>query len=252
MLCTNESAVIAHAEIAGRLRQELTRQGCHLLSEAERDRLEAKLFPGRPLQSSSCSAARLSTIAQSCGLSVPQKTRVLVAPLQRIGDDYPLSGEKLCPVLGFYEVPSAEAGLVAARAMVRRTGAGHSAAVHARDPQVILGFGARLEVLRMVVNAPCSTGAAGFETNLAPTMTVGTGFFGRSSVAENVGPQHLIQWTRVAFNKDEAVDLGRLRGPVAERPDRRRRPARPARRIRSRATICGTRSARSSSRSCAT
>ena len=59
-----------------------------------------------------------------------------------------------------------------------------------------------MNVLRVAVNAGCSTGAAGFDTFLAPTMTIGTGYFGRSSVGENIGPQHLVQWTKVAYAKD--------------------------------------------------
>ncbi|HEV7576931.1 MAG TPA: hypothetical protein VGO85_12875, partial [Caldimonas sp.] len=69
-----------------------------------------------------------------------------------------------------------------------------------------LDFGACVEAYRVVVNAPCSQGAAGFATNLAPTFTIGTGFFGRSSVGENVGPQHLVHWTRIALHK-EATEL---------------------------------------------
>jgi len=72
---------------------------------------------------------------------------------------------------------------------------------------MILRFAAELSVLRTPVNAPCSTGASGFATNLAPTMTVGTGFFGRSSVGDNVGPQHLVQWSKVAYCKDVSVDI---------------------------------------------
>ena len=211
VLCTNESAVIAHADISAELKRQLKKNGCHLCTEAERDRVEAALFPdgrfnvemlGRPA----------AWIARQCGVSVPKETRVLVVPLARIGDDYPLSREKLCPVLGYYEVPGVDAGLIACRAMVRRHGAGHSAVIHGHDPRVILRFGAELNVLRIPVNAPCSVGAAGFETNLAPSMTIGTGFFGRSSIGENVGPQHLVQWVRVAFHKDEEVDLGRFEG----------------------------------------
>jgi hypothetical protein len=104
-------------------------------------------------------------------------------------------------VLGFYVAPSRDAAFAACRAMTRRHGAGHSAAIHATAPEIILRFGAEMNVLRIAVNAGCSAGAAGFDTFLAPTMTVGTGYFGRSSVSENVGPQHLVQWTKVAYEK---------------------------------------------------
>ncbi len=200
ILCTNESAIVAHAAIAGRLREELKRNGCHLLSADERDRLAEHLFPAGKFNVSLVGKSA-EKIAESAGIRVPRGTRILLAPLERIGDDYPLSREKLCPVLGFFEVATREAALTACRAMVRNRGAGHSAAIHATDPQMILRFAAEMDVLRVVINVGCSTGAAGFDTFLAPTMTIGTGFFGRSSVGENVGPQHLVQWTRIAYDK---------------------------------------------------
>jgi acetaldehyde dehydrogenase/alcohol dehydrogenase len=39
-------------------------------------------------------------------------------------------------------------------------------------------------------------------------MTIGTGFFGRSSMAENLQPKHLVQWTRLAYNSDPAETFG--------------------------------------------
>jgi acyl-CoA reductase-like NAD-dependent aldehyde dehydrogenase len=198
ILCTNESAVIAHAAIAERLVAELKRQHCHMLSVEESARLQEHLFPAGKFNVSLLGKPA-EAIAESAQIRVPRGTRVLLVPLERIGDDYPLSREKLCPVLGFYSVATREAALTACRAMVRNRGAGHSAAIHAGDPAVILRFSAEMDVLRVAVNAGCSTGAAGFDTFLAPTMTVGTGFFGRSSVGENIGPQHLVQWTRIAY-----------------------------------------------------
>ncbi|MHB1930941.1 MAG: hypothetical protein ACYCUG_16240 [Acidimicrobiales bacterium] len=65
-------------------------------------------------------------------------------------------------------------------------------------------FGAELPVLRISVNAGASLGGAGIETNLPPSMTVGTGYAGGSSVGENLQPAHLVQWTRCAFNADPA------------------------------------------------
>jgi hypothetical protein len=104
-------------------------------------------------------------------------------------------------------------------------GGGHSAAVHCREPRTAVDFSAAVEVYRVVVNAPCSQGAAGMGTNLAPTYTIGTGFFGRSALGENLGPQHLVHWTRVAWPSDAAVtiDAGALStlthpGPLPEAP----------------------------------
>jgi acetaldehyde dehydrogenase / alcohol dehydrogenase len=224
ILCTNESAVIAHAAIAGRLAEELKRQHCHMLSDEERDRLEEHLFPGQKFNTSLLGRSA-ERIAESASVRVPRGTRVLLVRLERIGDDYPLSREKLCPVLGFYEAATREAALTACRAMVRRQGTGHSAAIYASDPALLLRFAAEMNVLRIAVNVGCSTGAAGFGTFLEPTMTIGTGYFGRSSVAENVGPRHLVQWTRLAYATDADFPAPAFAGlDLPEPPTRPRLP----------------------------
>jgi acetaldehyde dehydrogenase / alcohol dehydrogenase len=215
--------VDSSADVARAAKHIADSQGCHLLSDEERDILSAHLFPMGKLNVPLIGKSA-EHIAKSAGIRVPRNIRVLLAPLERIGDDYLLSREKLCPVLGYYEVPSREAAITAARAMVRRQGQGHSAAIHAEDPNIILRYGAELNVLRIAVNVGNSTGAAGFDTFLAPSMTVGTGFFGRSSVAENVGPQHLVQWVKIAYNKSDAVKFGDFSKLALPRPATRPRP----------------------------
>ena len=95
---------------------------------------------------------------------------------------------------------------------MRVSGSGHSAAIHSRAPQTIMAFAANLQALRVAVNSPCSTGAAGFDTHLAPSMTIGTGYVGRSSVGDNIGPQHLVNWVRIAYDKDAAERMGDFEG----------------------------------------
>ncbi|MNH40639.1 Aldehyde-alcohol dehydrogenase [compost metagenome] len=58
-------------------------------------------------------------------------------------------------------------------------------------------------------------GVIGAGTGLAPTFTIGTGFAGRSSIAENVGPEHLINWKKIAF-PTETTAL-RREAPSAQR-----------------------------------
>jgi hypothetical protein len=96
--------------------------------------------------------------------------------------------------------------------MVRIGGTGHSAAIHSSDPAVIMRFAERVPVLRVAVNAGNSTGSAGLDTNLAPSMTLGTGFAGGSSIGENLEPQHLVNWVRVAYNAANDVPFGDFTG----------------------------------------
>ncbi len=143
---------------------------------------------------------------------MPGTTRVLLAPFRLVVPEEPLAHEKLCPVLGVVTVPGDEPGIDSARAVLRIGGQGHSAAIHSTNPATIMAYGAALDVLRVAVNAGSSLGSSGLDTGLAPTMTIGTGFFGRSSLGENLQPKHLVQWTRLAYHSDPATAFGDFAG----------------------------------------
>jgi acetaldehyde dehydrogenase/alcohol dehydrogenase len=211
ILCTSESVLIVQEQAAATLLRHLKQAGAYLLEPGERDKISTLLFPGGRFDIRFV-GKDASWIAAEAGLRVPNRTRVLLAPFDLVVPEEPLAHEKLCPVLGLVRVPSARRGIDAARAVLRLSGRGHSAAIHSTDPQVIMEYGAAVEVLRIAVNVGNSLGSAGLETNLAPTMTVGTGFFGRSSVAENLHPSHLVQWTRLAYNRDPAEPFGDFAG----------------------------------------
>jgi len=213
VLCTNESVLIVTEQAATALLRHLKQAGAYLLAPDERDRVAAMLFPGGRFDIRFV-GKDASWIAAEAGLRVPNRTRVLLAPFDLVVPEEPLAHEKLCPVLGLVRVPTARRGIDAARAVLRLSGRGHSAAIHSTDPQVIMEYGAAVEVLRVAVNVGNSLGSAGLETNLAPTMTIGTGFFGRSSVGENLHPSHLVQWTRLAYNRDPAEAFGDFAGLV--------------------------------------
>jgi hypothetical protein len=77
-----------------------------------------------------------------------------------------------------------------------------------------MDFGASVDVLRVSVNVGNSLGSSGISTALAPSMTVGTGFFGRSSLTENLEPKHLVQWTRMAYPTEADEAFGSFSGLV--------------------------------------
>lgn len=211
ILCTNESTLIAEDAIATALLAEMERQGGFVLDAEATARIRETCYPEGRINTAL--AGRDATlIAQAAGITVPKGTRILVAPFELVVPEEPLAHEKLFPLLGMVRVPDAQRGIDAARALLRIGGAGHSAVVHSRNPATILAYGAAVRVLRISVNAPGSTGSAGLETNLAPTMTIGTGFFGRSSLTENLEPRNLMQWTQLAYPSDPSEPFGDFAG----------------------------------------
>ncbi len=224
LLCTNESVLIAEESIAASLCSAMTRHGAHILDADGARRLSAFMFADGHLNTDVV-GRDAAWIAGQAGIRVTPKTRVLVAPFEHVIAEEMLAHEKLSPVLGMTTVADTARGIRAARAVVRIGGAGHSAAIHSENPSVITDFAAQVPVLRVSVNVGNSTGSSGLETNLAPSMTIGTGFIGRSSIGENLQPQHLLNWARIAYNSDPAVVMPSFAGispwqaPVAPVPE---------------------------------
>jgi acyl-CoA reductase-like NAD-dependent aldehyde dehydrogenase len=211
ILCTNESAVIVVQSVADELARSMERHGAYFLSGEERDLIRERLFPGGRFDTSTVGVAA-SKLAADVGLRVGDRTRILVAPIEMVVNEEPLAHEKLTPVLGFVRVPNANQGMTAARELVRIGGMGHSAAIHTANAQQVVDYANLVEVNRVSVNVGNSTGSSGIDTHLAPTMTIGTGFFGRSSLSRNLEPTDLVQWTSAAYSTDDAVAMPEMRG----------------------------------------
>ncbi len=201
ILCTNESTVIAQEPIADRLLSELSGAGAAILDAESTDRIRAVCYPDGRIDVGLAGKDAVA-LAQAAEVRVPSGTRLLVAPFPMVVPEEPLAHEKLFPLLGMVRVPDAQRGIDAALALLRIGGSGHSAVIHSHTPATILAYGAAVSVLRVAVNAPGSTGSSGLDTHLPLTMTIGTGFFGRSSLTESLQPDHLVQWTRLAYASD--------------------------------------------------
>jgi len=130
---------------------------------------------------------------------VPAETRVLIARLDAVGRQVPLSTEKLCPVLAFYSVANLAAGIALCTQLLRFGGMGHTASIHTQDAAAAREFGAAVPAFRVCVNTASTHGSVGYSTNLFPAMTLGCGSQGGNITSDNIGPQHLINLRRVAW-----------------------------------------------------
>ncbi|WP_137744412.1 bifunctional acetaldehyde-CoA/alcohol dehydrogenase [Robertmurraya siralis] len=200
MICASEQAVILDQEIYDAAKEELRAHGCYFLNEAEKNKIEKLVIRephgtinpdivGRP-------AAK---IAKMAGVNVPLDTKILIAELEGVGPQYPLSREKLSPILACYKVQNLEEGLTRCEQMLEFGGLGHSAVLHSTNEEVMKKFGLRMKAGRIIVNAPSSQGAIGDIYNAyIPSLTLGCGTYGGNSVSTNVGTMHLINIKKVA------------------------------------------------------
>ncbi|SJN45150.1 Alcohol dehydrogenase; Acetaldehyde dehydrogenase [Marinilactibacillus psychrotolerans 42ea] len=193
MICASEQAVIIDKEIYTEVKDLLTKYDCHFLSTAEREKVENFMVSPEGNLNADIVGKPAYEIAKLAGVSVPKETKILIAELEGVGKDYPLSREKLSPVLAAYKVNSSEEGIKRAEEMLAYGGLGHSAVIHSTDETVIDAFDRRMKAGRLIVNAPSSQGAIGDIYNAyLPSLTLGCGSYGGNSVSSNLGTMHLI------------------------------------------------------------
>ena len=182
----------------------------HICSPEETEKLRKLLFTEHGFNVSMI-GKDASVIAREAGFNA-SGAKILVTPVDLVQPEEKLVREKLCPVLAFARVQTIDQAISAARSMMRKSGKGHSAAIHSKNEANIMAFASAVPALRVAVNAGCSLGASGYETNLGPSMTIGTGFAGGSSIGENLTPHHLLHFARIAYNKDASESFGNFAG----------------------------------------
>jgi acetaldehyde dehydrogenase (acetylating) len=199
VLCSSENSVVVDAPISEQVKREFQAHGGYFLSKAEIDKVSKVLVTPQRLPNPALVGRSAKAIADACGVTVPDDTRVLVAELDGVGRDYPLSIEKLCPLLSFYVVSDWREGCERCKQILRYGGMGHTMAIHSQNDQVILEFGLRKPAFRIVVNSPTTFGSIGLSTGLDPAMTLGCGGYGGNITSDNISPRHLLNIKRLAY-----------------------------------------------------
>lgn len=200
MICASEQAVIVDREISAEFENFMKENNCYFLSDEETEKLAKTVIDsGKCAVNPDIVGQSAYKIAKSAGLNVHPETKILIARQEGVGQQYPLSREKLSPVLAYYIVDSTEDGIKRAEQMVEFGGLGHSAVIHSNDEKIIEEFSKRIKAGRLIVNSPSTHGAIGdiYNTNI-PSLTLGCGSFGKNSVISNVSAIHLINKKRVA------------------------------------------------------
>src|SRR5262245_11568059 len=199
VLCSSENSVVVDEAIAEDVKREFQAQGGYFMNKSEMDAVAKMLVTPQRLPNPALVGKTALEIAAKCGVTAPGGTRVLLAPLEGVGRDYPLSIEKLCPVLSYYVVKDWREGCERCKQILRYGGMGHTMAIHSQNDQVILEFGLKKPAFRIVVNTPTTHGSVGLSTGLDPAMTLGCGGYGGNITSDNISPRHLLNIKRLAY-----------------------------------------------------
>jgi len=202
-VCASEQAIVVEVTIENRVRKEMERQHCYFLNEEEIAKIGQIAFnPETMTMTAAVVGQSVSTIARMAGISVPDGTRLLVARLNGIGKEYPLSHEVLAPILAFYVAENYNRAIYICIDLNYLGGIGHTAGIYANNEKRVHDFAQLMNAGRIMVNTPTSQGAVGgIFNNLAPSLTLGCGTGGKNITTENITARHLLNIQRVCRRK---------------------------------------------------
>ncbi|MFY9585575.1 MAG: aldehyde dehydrogenase family protein, partial [Candidatus Acidiferrales bacterium] len=199
-ICSSEQAIVAEEPVREQALEECRRQGAYFLSPEEIRKLNPLVIqPGTYTPNPKIVGRPATVIADMAGIQVPAATRVLIARLDEVGREHPLSGEKLSPILAFYSVANLAAAIELSTRLLEHGGMGHTIAIHSQNEAAVREFGQAVPAFRVCVNTSAVHGSIGYSTNLFPAMTLGCGALGGNITSDNIGPQHLMNIKRIAW-----------------------------------------------------
>jgi sulfoacetaldehyde dehydrogenase len=181
-----------------------------MCDDDQRERLRSLLFPeGHGSLNSDALATPPAELTEMAGIDEPGATEAdfLLVRGEGTGPEYPLSGEKITPVLNVFEVADIDAAVDLTREILDYEGAGHSASLHTTDEERAVAVGEQLDVARFLVNQIHSFSNGGrYDNGLGSTLSEGAGTWGGNQLDENVTYEQFYQTTTVTRPIQDATE----------------------------------------------
>ena len=224
-VCSSEQAIVAEYSLRDRIVGLLKQHKAYFCDDAQKEALGKLLITSNWTVNPQCVGQSPTRIAKMAGFEVPPDTSILCCEIEGVGKKYPLSAEKLSPVLSLIFVADFNAALDTSFALLKFGGAGHTAGIYAKNDTRIREFAMRMPAFRCLVNTPTPQGSTGITTNVFPSMTLGCGALAGNSTSDNVGPQHLINIKRLAYTVRTPEQAFEMPLDYAKAPDNGSFPA---------------------------
>ena len=197
--CSCDGNLIIDETLYDQMVEQLQKEGGYLCSEEEKAKLKAVLWDEENHRLLDTVARSAKVIAEKAGINIGAAKFIFVEQ-DKIGKEYPFSGEKLSPVLAVFKY---QKGFENALKMVEQIfevgGKGHSCGIASYNDDNINRLALMAPVSRIMVRQPNVHGNAGSFTNGMPmTASLGCGTWGGNIISENVTTKHFMNTTWVS------------------------------------------------------
>ena len=209
MICASEQSVIVLDPIYDKVRAEFAARGCYLLNKRETEQVRKTIIVNGALNAAIVGQSAFK-IASLAGVSVPEKTKILIGEVESVDISEEFAHEKLSPVLAMYRAKDFSDAVAKAERLIADGGFGHTSSVYLNavtEREKLDYFKSRMKTGRVLVNTPSSHGGIGdvYNFKTTPSLTLGCGSWGGNSVSENVGVKHLINIKTVAERRENML-----------------------------------------------
>lgn len=209
MICASEQSVIVLDGVYEAVKKEFSARGCYILSEEEKEKVAKTILINGALNAKIVgqSAAKIAALA---GVTVPEKTKILIGEVESVELSEEFAHEKLSPVLAMYRAKDISDAFSKAERLIADGGFGHTSSIYLNavtEGAKLEEFQTRMKTCRILVNTPSSQGGIGdlYNFALAPSLTLGCGSWGGNSVSENVGIKQLLNIKTVAERRENML-----------------------------------------------
>jgi sulfoacetaldehyde dehydrogenase len=197
--CSADGNLLVEETIYDRFLEQLQQESGYLVSEEQKDLLQAAMWDAEGHRTSETIARPAAAIAELAGFQIPVGKKFLIVKEDKIGRDHLFSSEKLSPVLSIFKYSGFENVLEMVRQIYEVGGKGHSCGIYSFDDDHIHRLALVAPVSRMMVRQPQSKANAGaFNNGMPMTSSMGCGIWGGNITNENVALKHYMQVTWVS------------------------------------------------------
>ncbi|CAM2776683.1 bifunctional acetaldehyde-CoA/alcohol dehydrogenase [Levilactobacillus brevis] len=203
MVCASENSAVIDHEIYDDVKKEMQDRGVFFIKKSDEKALADTMFKPEGGVKGPIPGMSAQKIADLAGIKVPAGTKVLAAEITGVGPKFPLSQEKLCPMISVYKATSQENAFKLCDDLLHFGGLGHTASLHTMDDALATKFGIAMKASRVLINTPSAIGGIGNLYNeMVPSLTLGTGSWGKNSVSHNVSSFDLLNIKTIAKRRN--------------------------------------------------
>ncbi len=206
MICATENSAVIEAPIYNDWVKKMEEKGAYMLPKKDYKKLADFVFNERHGVNGPVAGRSAQWIAENAGIKLPADKDVIMFELDSKNIGEALSSEKLSPLLSIYKAKDRQDGIKIVAALLDYQGAGHNAAIQIGsqvDP-FIDEFADQTKAARILVNQPDSIGGIGdiYTDALRPSLTLGTGSWGKNSLSHNLSTADLLNVKTVAKRRN--------------------------------------------------